>query len=252
MRLDGKERLVSRTMGFTQLYDISRSGKVLLGDQMAWHGIAGRAPGATRERDLSWLDGSIVRDLSADGRTLLFDEQEPAAGSAGGSYLRSLDGSPPIHLGIGLPRLLSPDGKWVLARNGDSLSLLPTGAGNPRPLAKTLLDSNGACSWFPDGKRLLLSGHKPGESADRLYIQDVAGGPPRAVTPPGVGFSSSSYLSSRATRQFNPRWKKSRSSAKSLPPTWSTTSLPMKQKSRPNSARKWRRLRTRLLCRSAS
>jgi hypothetical protein len=47
-------------------------------------------------------------------------------------------------------------------------------------------------------------------------------------------------LSSMATRQFRPRWKKRRSSAKSRPPTWSGNSVPMKQKSRPSSMRKSR------------
>jgi dipeptidyl aminopeptidase/acylaminoacyl peptidase len=36
--------------------------------------------------------------------------------------------------------------------------------------------------WFPDGKRLLISGHEPGRGS-RLFIQDVAGGKPRAITP---------------------------------------------------------------------
>lgn len=117
---------------------------------------------------------------------VLFDEMGSGAGR--GIYLRSLDGSPPVHLGPGVGRLLSPDGKWVLARNADSLALLPTGAGDPRPLGKHLLDTTGACSWFPDSRRILLSGREPGGRAERLYVQDVAGGRPRAVTPPGVGF----------------------------------------------------------------
>ena len=32
--------------------------------------INGLAPGESAERDLSWLDFSLVKDLSADGRTL--------------------------------------------------------------------------------------------------------------------------------------------------------------------------------------
>ncbi|HEX5717767.1 MAG TPA: hypothetical protein VF179_16530, partial [Thermoanaerobaculia bacterium] len=193
VRLDGKKRLVYRTVGSIQLYDISPNGKVLLGDHLPWHGIAGRGPGQTRERDISWLQLPIVRDLSADGRMLLFDEVGGSAGRGRGIYLRPLDGSPPMHVGQGTARLLSPDGKWVLSRNADELTLLPTGVGNPRPLPKTLLDTTGACSWFPDGQRLLLSGRAPGERAHRLYVQDVAGGPPRAVTPPGVGFIGSIF-----------------------------------------------------------
>ena len=198
IRLDGKPRLVFRSLGVIQLYDISPGGRVLLGNHLLWLGIAGRAPGEPRERDLSWLRLSIVRDLSEDGGMVLFDESGTSA--TRGIYLRPLDGSPPVHLGTGIARLLSPDGKWALVRNADSLTLLPTGIGAPRPLPKELLDTTGACSWFPDGRRILLSGRAPGDRAVRLYVQDIAGGRPRAVTPPGVGFAGNIF----AARPLSP------------------------------------------------
>ena len=51
-----------------------------------------------------------------------------------------------------------------------------------------------------------------------------------------------------ATRQFNPRWKNSRSSAKSRPPTCTGNSDPMKQKSRPSSSQRCRDFRRRRHC----
>jgi len=39
--------------------------------------------------------------------------------------------------------------------------------------------------WFPDGERILYAAHRPGERP-RLFVQDVAGGGPRALTPEGV------------------------------------------------------------------
>ncbi len=54
---------------------------------------------------------------------------------------------------------LSPDGQWVLdcpqGRCGEPV-LLPTGAGEPRPLPKTLLGL-GDARHLPDGKRILVA-----------------------------------------------------------------------------------------------
>src|SRR6185369_5482447 len=42
-------------------------------------------------------------------------------------------------------------------------------------------------NWFPDGRRILISGHEPGRGS-RIFVQDVAGGKPRAITPERVSF----------------------------------------------------------------
>lgn len=188
VRLDGKQRLVYRSPGWTMLYDISKDGKVLLGGHFLRYGMAGLAPGEARERDLSWFDTSFARDLSDDGRTLLFDEQGQS-GKGRGVYLRAMDGSPPVHLGADRARAFSPDGKWVLATTGDSLVLLPTGAGQQKQIPNGIPSAAGACSWFPDGRRLLCADRGSSSRPGRLYVQDLAGGKPSAVTPPGFGFS---------------------------------------------------------------
>src|SRR6202162_258270 len=44
------------------------------------------------------------------------------------------------------------------------------------------------CQWakfFPDGRRILFAGSEPGRGI-RLFILDLAGGKPRAITPEGV------------------------------------------------------------------
>jgi hypothetical protein len=95
VRLDGEQRLLHRSPGWTMLYDISKDGRVLLGSHFLRHGMGALAPGEARERDLSWFDTSFARDLSDDGRTLLFDEQGQS-GRGRGVYLRAMDGSPPV------------------------------------------------------------------------------------------------------------------------------------------------------------
>lgn len=71
------------------------------------------------------------------------------------------------------------------APSGCAATLLPTGPGEPKPLARSNLAIQWA-EWFPDGRRVLISGSEPGRGV-RLYVQDVPDGKPRAITPEGIG-----------------------------------------------------------------
>lgn len=188
VRLDGEHRLVHRSLGWTNLYDISEEGKVLLGVSLLRFGMGAIPPGEASERNLSWFEMSIARDLSDDGRFVLFDEQGHS-GKGRGVYLRATDGSPPVHLGQGRARALSPDGKWALASDGGSMVLLPTGAGESKRVLRGILDTAAACSWFPDGRRILCADRGSKDRPGRLYTQDLAGGEPQPVTPAGFGLS---------------------------------------------------------------
>ena len=146
------------------------------------------APGATAERDLSWLDLSAAKALSADGKVLLFSEE---SGSVGANYavaLRGTDGSPVIRLGEGSAEDLSPDGKWalgVIPTNPQQLMLYPTGPGEARRLERGGILSYDSAHFFPDGKRVIACGHEAGKSV-RCYVQAVEGGAPRPLTPEGT------------------------------------------------------------------
>jgi Tol biopolymer transport system component len=184
----GRPRLILRTPGALTLQDVARDGRLLLTRDSVRFEIAGRGPGEPAERDLSWLDGSMVEDLSRDGRTLLFYEGGEAGGTGYGVYVRGTDGSPAVRLGDGLASELSPDGKWALTIQRGSqpqLVLLPTGAGEPRPLPRGALTDLLSGHWLPDGRRLIVNGAEPGHGL-RSYLQDLEGGAPQAVTPEGV------------------------------------------------------------------
>jgi hypothetical protein len=195
--LSGKERVISKVPGGLTLRDISKAGLVLLSHENVRKGIMGLGPGQTKERELSWLEWSLPYDLSRDGTTLLFNEQ----GLAGGEYyavcLRKTDGSPVIRLGDGIPRALSPDGKWVIAnlpKPGAPLTLLPTGTGQPRDLPSGNLSQFGSVIWLPDSRRFVFAASEP-DSGRRVFLQSIEGGLPRAVSPkglavPGFGLSS--------------------------------------------------------------
>jgi len=144
-------------------------------------------PGESKERDLTWLDYSLSTFLSSDGRTVLFTEGGEGGGAGYSVYVRKTDGSPAVRLGEGLGQALSPDGKWAVVilhpATDPQLALYPTGAGEPRLLSKEGVTVLNAC-WMPDGKRILFTASEPGRGL-RLYLRDVNGGKPNAVTPEG-------------------------------------------------------------------
>jgi eukaryotic-like serine/threonine-protein kinase len=190
--LEGRRRLVARGPVHLMLGDISRDGRALVSTIDTPSDIFGLAPGETKERDLSWLDSSLVEDIAPDGRAFAFEYYGPGAGQNYSAYLRKTDGSPAVRLGEGRPLAVSPDGKWVLSRLTvpPQLVLLPTGAGETRPLGRGPVEQFGEAGWFADGARVLFSGREPARQS-RCYVQEIAeGSEPRAVTPEGVSVTS--------------------------------------------------------------
>jgi len=186
--LAGRERLVAATPGSLELEDISASGNALLTHTSFRRFTIGLAAGDAAERSYTWLDYTEPVDLSADGRALLFEEWGEGGGPGGGIYLRRFDGSAPVRLGEGLGLALSPDDSSVLARlygSPPKLALIPTGAGQARVLAAEGLHYEECGRFLPDGKRIVFAAREEKKPA-RLYIQDVAGGRPAALTAEGM------------------------------------------------------------------
>jgi Tol biopolymer transport system component len=183
----GNLRVIFRAPGGVTLEDIAPDGRLLLTRDEQRAGFIGLAPGATRERDLSWLDWSLPIDLSPDGNMVVFDEQGEQGGPNYTVAIRDLRGSPPVPLGEGMAGGFSPDGKWVAATvNYSQLWLLPTGAGASRHVDAGGIQQYGhAVRWLPDGKHILFPGNLPGHQT-QCFIQSIDGSKPRAVTPEGV------------------------------------------------------------------
>ncbi|HQR68346.1 MAG TPA: hypothetical protein PLB02_13235, partial [Thermoanaerobaculia bacterium] len=192
--LSGRRRVALESAGGLTIHDIRADGRWLTTRDDFFREMQVLAPGQARERDLSWLDLSDPVALTADGKTLLFMEE---SGSVGVNYavcLRQTDGSPVVRLGEGAANDLSRDGKWALANvptKPPQFLLYPTGAGEPRKLERGGLVSYESAQFFPDGKKVLACGPEAGKGV-RCYVQDLSGGPPRAVTPEGTsqGFVS--------------------------------------------------------------
>jgi DNA-binding winged helix-turn-helix (wHTH) protein/dipeptidyl aminopeptidase/acylaminoacyl peptidase len=183
--LSGRARMLAQLPG--PILDASPQGGVLITTGTRRSGIRGWTAGEQEERELTWLEGSAVADLSPDGRLVLFGELMEGGGFSGRIYLRGTDGSPAVHLGDGYPLALSPDGNWAAVRlhGRDGLTLLPTGAGEPRTVPTGDLGIYLA-RWFSDGRRLLLGAMLPGREG-RLYVVDSRAGSLRPVTPEETG-----------------------------------------------------------------
>ncbi len=185
--LSGAKRILARVTGNLTLHDVARDGRVLISHDTLRSGSLGYTPGDAREKDLSWLDWSGVRDIAADGSWFAFVESGEGGGAGYSSYTRRMDGSPPVRLGEGVPMSISPDGRWILGvtdvAKDPKLSMLPTGVGAPKSISTPGLSVTTA-EWFSDGKRILLTADE-GERGERLFLLDSPESKPRAISPPG-------------------------------------------------------------------
>ena len=182
--LNGDWRLVSRLTGSMKLFDISNAGRVLLANGTWRAGLMVHAANDSAERDMSWLDWSILADLSQDGRTLLFNETREGGGRMSAIYLRRIDSPAPVHIGEGYGDALSPDGKWILAHNASKLMLLPTGAGEPREI-KLAGNYDLGGEWLPDNKHVVIGGALP-KTGYRLLLIDTMDESVLPLTPENI------------------------------------------------------------------
>ena len=186
--LSGKRRLVMRVPGHLELDDVSKDGKALLGHHIWAQSVRFASDSQPVERELSWLDASSVADLSYDGRTLLLNEEGEGAGAGPVAYLRSTDGSPAVRLGDGSAFALSPDGKSVLAWNANAggkpatLSLLPTGPGQPTELVRGDFTSYFSGAFLRDGRKVVFTAVSK-DGSYHVYVQSIPDGKPELLRP---------------------------------------------------------------------
>ena len=188
--LDGALRTLIAVPGQLCIQDIHADGRALLTHAMERQAVMVQSPDEPAGRDLSWLDWSLLRDLSADGSMMLIHESGEGGGPHSSICLRPTDGSPAVRLGDGYPLQFSPDGMAVLClQTGDGapgerhLALLPTGAGEPGPVPTPGLRCQWA-QWMPDGKSVAIAANEPGGPL-RLYRQDLDGGNRVPIGPEG-------------------------------------------------------------------
>jgi len=188
--LSGKIRaLLNLPMGIT-LQDISPRGQVLVALSTKRLAMGFSTLGSKKDEELSWHDWNVAKDISRDGQFVLFEDASEAAGPGYAVAIRKVDGSLPIRLGDGSAGGLSPDGKWAISvsiGNPERVTLLPIGAGQPRPVEVGGLEHiyNGWGRFLADGNKLVVIGSQAGH-AKQCFLLDLAGGKPKAITPEGI------------------------------------------------------------------
>jgi hypothetical protein len=154
-----------------------------------WTEIRARVRGSVEEGELAAADLSFLADLSDDGSTVLGTDVGQGSGPNFSFYTQKTDGSSPLWLGEGDGHALSPDGRFALAvlvhAKPQQLVLAPTGAGETRTLDTGPIVRYERAVFDPSGRRVVVSGVDAQDDV-RVYVQDVSGGPPRAVTEDGV------------------------------------------------------------------
>jgi hypothetical protein len=194
--LAGKVRtLLDLPMGIT-LQDISPDGHVLIALNTKRLAMALGTLGNSQDVELSWHDWNVAKDVSPDGKFVLFEDASEAAGASYAVEQRKLDGTLPIRLGDGSAGGLSPDGKWTVSVSNaqpQHMTLLPIGPGQPRPVDISGVEHiQSGWARFLDEQRLIVNANEKDHTANRCYVLDIAGGKPKAVTPEGTACGPSS------------------------------------------------------------
>jgi eukaryotic-like serine/threonine-protein kinase len=188
--LSGKVRSVlDLPMGIT-LQDIAPDGSVLVALSSKRLAMAFSTLGSKEDVELSWHDWNVAKDISPDGKFVLFEDASEAAGPGYAVALRKLDGTLPVRLGDGSAGGLSPDGEWAISISTgqpQQITLLPVGPGQPRTVNLRGLEhiQSGWARFLADGQRIIANGNEQGH-ATRCYVLELAGGKPKPVTPEGT------------------------------------------------------------------
>ena len=211
LKLNGRSRPLQDVPGEVTLQDISKDGSALI-TLNERNIIIRERTGQEATRDLSWLDRSILDVITPDGSTILFHEGGQGGGPMGTTFLRSMDGSPAVKLCEGYGIDLSPDKKWVMVFLPTSpvrYQLVPTKAGQARPVATPSIEKPHPIGFSKDGKGLIWIG-MTADNKRQVYFTEFDGSKPRPTSPPGtvpLVVSANGRFEVRATDQGLVLWR---------------------------------------------
>jgi Tol biopolymer transport system component len=180
--LDGQLRQTWAAPADLTILDIGPDGQVLVTANTIRTDVNWWGPDQDEERDISWYAWSYAKDVTPDGRMILFTRFGEGTDPDYQIGLRRIDTPTGVALGKGTGSLFSPDTKWVIGMtfSEPSLFLLPTGAGERRTLTAPGF-SYITAGWFPDGKRVIFAARQ-NDSPSSAYVQDIEGGAPLRIS----------------------------------------------------------------------
>jgi len=190
VEVSGKTRTLLDLPVAINLQDVAPDGRVLVSLNSTRLSMEYTTVDSKEGLDLAWHDWNSPREISRDGKFLLFEDASEAAGPNYAVATRKVDGSLPVRLGEGSSGGLSPDGKWaisILPNSNAQITLLPLGAGEQKIVNISGLDhvQSGWARFFPGGQHIALNGSQTGH-ANRCYSVELSSGVAKPVTPEGV------------------------------------------------------------------
>jgi serine/threonine protein kinase/Tol biopolymer transport system component len=184
--MGGRERTIYSQSSSLVLRDISKDGRVLVTSFDQRMKLVFRGEKENTDRELSWLDWSLLSSLSRDGKFVAFFETGEGAGDARLAFLRDTSGAPAVSLGTGGWPYFSPDGQFLVTSDNRSstVTIYPVGPGQSKHMTFPgfILDRAGV---LPDNKTIWFYGNEPSRPA-RYYLAAMDGAKPRPISPEGV------------------------------------------------------------------
>jgi eukaryotic-like serine/threonine-protein kinase len=170
-------RRVASMPAVLDLFDISRSGRVLLGRSVSHLSMFVGSVKTLAVKDASWLDWSRAVALSSDGKAVLFDESGEGGGPFYTVYLYHRDQGTTERIGHGRAMDISSDGRWILTGShvdSSQLNLISTVDSSQKTLrAPGLLYQS---ARFLSNSRNILVQANSGAKPIQTYLQNLETG----------------------------------------------------------------------------
>lgn len=192
INLEGQLRRVAAMPAVLDLFDISSSGRVLIGRSVPRLSLYLGDLNSPQLKDISWLDWSRAVAVSADGKNILFDESGEGGGPLYTIYLYRRDRGTTERIGPGRAMDISPNGLWILAGDhAPSSHLMLISANDAKGKAINAPGFTYQNAKFIGNSRNIVAQLSRDGSIDELYIQNVDTGALRRL---GIPFNFNSLL----------------------------------------------------------
>lgn len=192
VNLQGQLRRVAAMPAVLDLFDISSSGRVLIGRSVPRLSLYVGDLKSAQLKDISWLDWSRAVAVSADGNNVLFDESGEGGGPLYTVYLYRRDRGTTERVGPGRAMDLSPNGSLILAGDhSPSSHLTLISADDAKGKAINAPGFTYQNAKFMGNSRNIVAQLSRDGSVDELYIQNVDTGVLRRL---GIPFNFNTLL----------------------------------------------------------
>jgi DNA-binding winged helix-turn-helix (wHTH) protein/Tol biopolymer transport system component len=192
INLQGQLRRVAAVPAVLDLFDISSSGRVLIGRSVPRLSLYLGDTSTSQVKDISWLDWSRAVAISADGNNVLFDESGEGGGPLYTVYLYRRDRGTTERVGPGRAMDISPNGSWILAGDhSPSSHLMLISADDAKGKAINAPGFTYQNARFIGNTRNIVAQLSRDGSLDELYVQNVDTGALRRL---GIPFNYNTLL----------------------------------------------------------